>query len=60
VWATTPVAVDGAFLESMTDDGLLKVLMRTALAGLGVGAMLMGLSSGVAARVAMTATPRIR
>lgn len=56
VWATTPLAVDGAFLEGMTDDRLVDVLARAAMAGRGVGAMLMGLSSGVAARVAMTDT----
>jgi FAD/FMN-containing dehydrogenase len=56
VWATTPLAVDGAFLEGMTDDGLVDVLARAALAGRGVGSMLMGLSSGAAARVAMTDT----
>jgi len=56
VWATTSVAVDGAFLEGMTDAGLVDVLARAAVAGRGVGAMLMGLSNGVVSRVAMTDT----
>ena len=56
VWATTSLAVDGAFLEGMTDDGLVDVLARAAIAGRGVGDMLMGLSNGVASRVGMTDT----
>lgn len=56
VWATTPVAVDGAFLEGMTDDRLIDVLARAAIAAKGVGSMLMGLSSGVAARVPISDT----
>ena len=55
VWATTSLAVDGAFLEGMTGD-VVDVLARAAIAGRGVGAMLMGLSNGVAARVGMTDT----
>ena len=50
------LAVDGAFLEGMTDDGLVDVLARAAVAGRGVGAMLMGLSNGVASRIGMTDT----
>jgi FAD/FMN-containing dehydrogenase len=56
VWNTTSLAVDGAFLEGMTDEGLVDVLARAAVAGRGVGAMLMGLSSGVVSRVAMSDT----
>ena len=56
VWAATSLAVDGAFLEGMTDDGLIDVLSRTAVACRGVGSMLMGLSNGVASRVGMTDT----
>jgi FAD/FMN-containing dehydrogenase len=56
VWETTRVAVDGAFLDNMIDGGLVDVLARAALAGRGVGSMLMGLSNGVAARVGMTDT----
>ena len=55
VWATTSLAVDGAFLEGMTGD-VVDVLARAAVAGRGVGAMLMGLSNGVASRVPMTDT----
>ena len=55
VWATTSLAVDGAFLEGMT-DGVVDVLARAAVAARGVGAMLMGLSNGVASRVGMTDT----
>ena len=55
VWATTSLAVDGAFLESMTGD-VVDVLARAAVAARGVGAMLMGLSNGVASRVGMTDT----
>ena len=56
VWATTSLAVDGAFLEGMTDDGLVDVLARAAVASRGVGAMLMGLSNGAASRISMTDT----
>ena len=55
VWATTSLAVDGAFLEGMTGD-VVDVLARAAVTARGVGAMLMGLSNGVASRVAMTDT----
>ena len=55
VWPTTSVAVDGAFLEGMTGD-VVDVLARAAIAGRGVGSMLMGLSNGVASRVGMTDT----
>jgi FAD/FMN-containing dehydrogenase len=55
VWESTPLAVDGAFLEGMT-DGVVDVLARAAVDGRGVGAMLMGLSNGAAARVGMTDT----
>lgn len=55
VWATTSLAVDGAFLEGMTRD-VVDVLARAAVAARGVGAMLMGLSNGVASRVGMTDT----
>lgn len=54
VWATTSLAVDGAFLTDLTDDRLVDLLARAAVAGRGVGAMLMGLSNGVASRIAMT------
>jgi FAD/FMN-containing dehydrogenase len=56
VWTTTSLAVDGAFLEGITDDRLVNVLSRAAVAGRGVGAMLMGLSNGVASRIGMTDT----
>lgn len=56
VWNTASVAVDGAFLEGMTDDALVDVLARAAVAGRGVGSMLMGLSNGVVSRIAMTDT----
>jgi FAD/FMN-containing dehydrogenase len=56
VWATTALAVDGAFLEGLTDDRLVDVLARAAIAGRGVGDILMGLSNGVAARTGMTET----
>ena len=56
VWATTSLAVDGAFLEGMTGD-VVDVLARAAIAARGVGAMLMGLSNGMASRVGMTDTP---
>jgi FAD/FMN-containing dehydrogenase len=55
VWTTTSLAVDGAFLESMTGD-VVDVLARAAVGARGVGAMLMGLSNGVASRVGMTDT----
>jgi FAD/FMN-containing dehydrogenase len=55
VWATTSLAVDGAFLEGMTGS-VVDVLARAAVAARGVGAMLMGLSNGVASRVGMTDT----
>ena len=55
VWASTSLAVDGAFLDGMT-DGVVDVLARAAVAARGVGAMLMGLSNGVASRVGMTDT----
>lgn len=55
VWAPTPLAVDGAFLEDLGDE-LVDVLARAAVAGRGVGAMLMGLSHGAVARVGMTDT----
>jgi FAD/FMN-containing dehydrogenase len=44
VWETTSLAIDAAFLEGMTDEGLLDVLARAAVAGRGVGQMLMGVS----------------
>ncbi|MBI3791263.1 MAG: FAD-binding oxidoreductase [Gemmatimonadetes bacterium] len=56
MWATTGLAVDGAFLEGLTDDRLVDVLARAALAGRSVGAMLFGLSNGVASRVPMADT----
>ena len=55
VWTTTSVAIDGAFLEGMT-GGFVEVLARAATAARGVGAMLMGLSNGVASRVGMSDT----
>lgn len=55
VWATTSLAVDGAFLEGMTGS-VVDVLARAAVAARGIGAMLMGLSNGVASRVKMTDT----
>ncbi len=55
VWETTSVAVDGAFLEGLS-DGVADVLARAAAAGRGFGDFEMGLSSGVAARVGMTDT----
>ncbi len=56
VWTTTSLAVDGAFLEGITDDGLIEVLSRAAVAGRGVGDILMGLSNGAASRVGMSDT----
>lgn len=55
MWATTSVAIDGAFLEGLSDEAA-DVLARAAVAGRGYGAILMGLSSGVVARVGMTDT----
>jgi FAD/FMN-containing dehydrogenase len=55
VWESTPLAVDGAFLDGMT-DGVVDVLARAAVDGRGVGSMLMGLSNGAAARVGLTDT----
>ncbi len=55
VWAPTNLAVDGAFLEDLS-DALVPVLARAILAGRGVGQMLLGLSNGAAARVGMTDT----
>ena len=55
VWAATSVAVDGAFLEDLS-DGVVDVLARAAIEGRGIGQMLLGLSNGVVARIPMTAT----
>jgi FAD/FMN-containing dehydrogenase len=55
VWATTSVAVDGAFIEDLSGD-VVDVLARAATEGRGVGQMLLGLSHGVVARIPMTAT----
>ena len=55
VWATTRVAVDGAFIEDLS-GGVVDVIARAAVEGRGVGQMLLGLSNGVAARIPMTAT----
>jgi FAD/FMN-containing dehydrogenase len=55
VWTTTSVAVDGAFLEGVS-DGAADVLARAAMVGRGFGDILMGLSNGVAARIGMTDT----
>lgn len=55
-WATTSLAVDGAFLDGMTDDRLVDVLARAAVASRGVGAILIGLSNGVVSRIGMTDT----
>jgi hypothetical protein len=55
VWATTSLAVDGAFIEDLS-SGVIDVLGRAAVEGRGIGQMLLGLSNGVAARVPMTAT----
>ena len=55
VWATTSVAVDGAFIEDLS-GGVIDVLARAATEGRGVGQMLLGLSHGVVARIPMTAT----
>ena len=54
-WATTSVAVDGAFIEDLS-GGVVDVLAHAATEGRGVGQMLLGLSNGVAARIPMTAT----
>ena len=56
VWTTTSLAVDGAFLEGITDEGLVDVLARAVMAGRGFGELLMGLSNGVASRIAMADT----
>jgi FAD/FMN-containing dehydrogenase len=55
VWAATPLAVDGAFIEDL-NDGVVDVLARAAVEGRGVGQMLLGLSNGVVARIPVTAT----
>lgn len=55
VWATTSMAVDGAFIEDLS-DGVVDVLARAAGEGRGIGQMLLGLSNGVAARTPMNAT----
>lgn len=55
VWNSTNLAVDGAFLEGI-DDALADVLARAALAGRGIGEILLGLSNGRAARIGMTET----
>ena len=55
VWATTALAVDGAFIEDLS-GGVVDVLARAATEGRGIGQMLLGLSNGVAARVPITAT----
>lgn len=55
VWATTSVAVDGAFIEDLS-GGVIDVLARAATEGRGIGQMLLGLSNGVVARIPMTAT----
>jgi len=55
VWATTSLAVDGAFLEDLS-GGVVDVLSHAAIEGRGVGQMLLGLSNGVVARIPMTAT----
>jgi FAD/FMN-containing dehydrogenase len=55
VWATTSVAIDGAFIEDLS-GGVIDVLARAATDGRGIGQMLLGLSNGVAARIPMTAT----
>jgi FAD/FMN-containing dehydrogenase len=54
-WATTSVAVDGAFIEDLT-GGVIDVLAHAAIEGRGIGQMLLGLSNGVVARIPMTAT----
>jgi FAD/FMN-containing dehydrogenase len=54
-WATTSVAVDGAFIEDLS-GGVIDVLARAATEGRGIGQMLLGLSNGVVARIPMTAT----
>ncbi len=56
VWNTTPLVVDGAFLEGLHDDALVDMLANAATSARGVGAILMGLSNGVASRVAMADT----
>jgi FAD/FMN-containing dehydrogenase len=56
LWETTPLAMDGAFIERMVDDALVDALGRAAMAGRGFAGILMGLSNGVASRVPMTDT----
>ena len=55
VWAATSLAVDGAFIEDLSDV-VVDVLSSAAIEGRGVGQMLLGLSNGVVARIPMTAT----
>ena len=55
VWATTSLAVDGAFIEDL-GDGVVDVLARAAVDGRGVGQIMLGLSHGVVARIPMNAT----
>jgi hypothetical protein len=55
VWETTALAVDGAFLDGVS-DGAADVLTRAAFAGRGFGDILMGLSNGKAERIGMTET----
>ncbi len=55
VWATTSVAVDGAFIQHLSGS-VIDVLARAAIEGRGIGNMLLGLSNGVVARIPMTAT----
>ena len=55
VWKTTSLAVDGAFLEELSNS-VVDVLARAAIDGRGVGQMLIGLSNGVAARIPMIDT----
>lgn len=55
VWASTSVAIEGAFLDGVSNDAA-DVMARAAVAGRGFGDILMGLSNGAAARVAMTDT----
>src|SRR5262249_13240309 len=42
VWASTPLAVDGAFIEDLS-GGVVDVLARAAVEGRGVGELLLGL-----------------
>ncbi len=55
VWETTPLAVEGAFIEDLSGD-VVDVVARAAAEAQGVGQMLLGLSNGVVARIPMTAT----